>query len=235
MSAHSFFRLSGLAVVLGSIAGFLCQLFGSFFYGNTTAYANQPLYALNEFVLATATILLLLGLPGVYGSRAKGFGIAGLVGTVLLFTAEVMIGVFANLWGAMVDPWLATQAPSLANGFGPPAFFAFYNIEEIALVVGSVLVAIPLLRGRVSPRWPAFALLLSVVLGVITFFFGADANTLVVSLADAVPHILLLAALVGLGYQAWARPTPDSAIRPAQPSVETGRPVTTATNLGGAR
>ena len=37
MSAHSFFRLSGLAVVLGSIAGFLCQLFGSFFYGNTTA------------------------------------------------------------------------------------------------------------------------------------------------------------------------------------------------------
>jgi hypothetical protein len=152
----------------------------------------------------------------------------------LVFTAAIMIGVFANLWGAMVEPWLTTRAPTLANGFGPPAFFAFFNVEELALVVGSVLLAIPMLRGRVSPRWPAFALLLSVAVGVVTFFFVVDAATLAASVADAVPHVLLLIALAGLGYQAWSKPTPEAATNTAQSPMATARSATT-TNLEGVR
>jgi hypothetical protein len=231
MSSQGFFRISGLALVLGSLASFVCQLVGTFFFGSTTTYANQPIYTLNDFALAAATTLVLLGLPGVYGSRAEGFGVTGLVGMALVFTAAIMIGVFGNLWGAMVDPWLATQAPDLANGYGPPAFFAFYNVEEAALVAGSILLAIPLLRRRVSPRWPAIPLLLSVVIGVFTFFFGVDANTLGISLMDAVPHVLLLVALAALGYQTWAQPSSDTAI--SRPS-SAGRSSTTTTNLGGA-
>src|ERR1700730_672228 len=132
MSTERFFRLSGLAVVVGGGVSIACELIDAFYNGNTTAYAAQTIYITSEFVFAAATILLLLGLPGTYASRAQGFGVTGLFGMALLFIAGAMLGVFANLEDAMVTPWLAAQAPSLADGFGPPPFFAFYNVQELA-------------------------------------------------------------------------------------------------------
>ena len=211
MSTQSFFRFSGLALVVGCVLSFALRLVSAFFYGDTTSYANQPINIITDWALAAATILLLIGLPGVYASRARGFGVVGLVGMALVFTAGIMLGVFGNLVGAMVDPWLATQAPGLANGFGPPAFFAFFNVEELLLVIGSILLAIPLLRGHVSPRWPGITLLLSVVVGSVGFFLFAIPTTLASSLMGEVAPLLLLVALAGLGYQTWSKPTAETA------------------------
>lgn len=211
MSAQSFFRLSGLALVVGCVLSFAFRLVSAFFYGDTTSYANQPVNIITDFALAAATIVLLLGLPGVYASRAQGFGVLGLVGMVLIFIAGIMLGVFGNLETAMVDPWLATQAPSLANSFGPPPFFAFFNVEEVLLVIGSILLAIPLVRGHVSPRWPGIALLLSVVVGSVGFFLFAIPTTLASSLMGEVAPLLLLVALAGLGYQTWSKPAAETA------------------------
>lgn len=206
LNEQSFVRLSGLALVVGSAASVLFLLVGA-----TTAYITQPIYITSEYLVAAATVVLLLGLPGVYASRVHGLGVVGLIGMALVFTATIMVGVFANLYGAMVDPWLTTEAPKLANGFGPPPLFAYFNVAEVALVVGSVLLAIPMLRGRVSPRWPSIVLLLSVVIGVVFFFLiPALSSTLATSLLAQVPTILLLAALAGLGQQAWSKPTTDS-------------------------
>jgi hypothetical protein len=211
LNSLSFVRLSGLALVVGSVVSVVFELVSGFSYGSETTYANQPSYIIAEFVLAAASILLLLGLPGVYASRAQRFGVVGLVGMAFVFTAGSLLGVFVNLESAMVDPWLATQAPSLANGFGPPAFFAFFNVAELLLVVGSVLLAISLLRGQISPRWPAFALLLSAVVGLVNYLFNASlTSTLASSLIGTVAPILLFVALAGLGYQAWSKPTPGA-------------------------
>lgn len=208
LNEQSFVRLSGLALVVGSVVSVLLLLVGA-----TTAYITQPIYITSEYLGAAATVVLLLGLPGVCASRAQGFGVVGLIGMALVFTATIMVGVFANLYGAMVDPWLATEAPNLANGFGPPPLFAYFNVAEVALVVGSVLVAIPMLRGRVSPRWPSIVLLLSVVIGVFFFFLIPSlTSTMATSLLAQVPTILLLAALAGLGHQAWSKPTPAEEI-----------------------
>jgi hypothetical protein len=210
MNTQSFYRISGLAVVVGTVLSVVLRLVSAFFYGDTTSYANQPINVITDYALAAATTLLLLGLPGVYASRAQGFGLLGLVGMVLVFVAGIMLGVFGNLVGAMVDPWLATQAPDLANGFGPPPFFAFFNIEEVFLVIGSVLLAIPLVRGRVSPRWAGITLLLSVVVGSVGFFLFAIPTTLASSFMGEVAPWLLLVALAGLGYQAWSKPIPST-------------------------
>jgi hypothetical protein len=211
MNTQSFYRISGSAVVAGCVLSFVLRLVSAFFYGDTTTYANQPINVITDYALAAATILLLLGLPGVYASRAQGFGLLGLVGMVLVFIAGIMLGVFGNLETAMVDPWLATQAPSLADSFGPPPFFAFFNIEEVLLVLGSILLAIPLLRGQVSPRWPGVVLLLSVVIGPAGFFLFSIPTTLASSLMGQVAPVLLLIALAGLGYHAWSKPTPGTA------------------------
>ena len=203
MDARTFFRLSGGALVAGSA---LCVVLGLF--GAATAFITQPVYITSEYLLAAATIVLLLGLPGVYASRAEGFGVTGLIGAVLIFPASIMVGVFDNLYGAMVDPWLATEAPKLASGFGPPPLFAFFNVAEVFLVVGSVLLAIPILRGKVSPRWPATLILLSVVVGVVFFFLiPSMSSTMFTSVLNQVPTILMMAALAGLGYQTWSKRT----------------------------
>jgi hypothetical protein len=204
MSTRSFVRLSGLVLVTGAVISSVCLVIGGFFFAPPSSSANQPLNVIAEFALAGATILVLLGLPGVYASRARGFGITGLFGIALVFAAAAMADFFGNLYAAMVEPWLATQAPNLVDGFGPPPFFAYYNIAEVLLVAGSILLAIPVLRGRVSPRWAGFALLLSVVVGVGTFFFDAFPSSLASGLLTAAAPIMLLGALVGLGYQAWS-------------------------------
>ncbi|HEX7263283.1 MAG TPA: hypothetical protein VF383_03795 [Candidatus Dormibacteraeota bacterium] len=204
LTGRSFIRLSGLALVIGSAVSVLLLLVGAI-----TAYITQPIYIASEYLVAAASVVLLLGLPGVYASRVEGFGVVGLIGMALIFTATIMVGVFANLYGAMVDPWLTTEAPNLANGFGPPPLFAYFNVAEVALVVGSVLWAIPIFRGRVSPRWPARLLLLSVVIGVVFFFLIPSlTSTMATSLLAQIPTILLLVALAGLGYETWSKPIP---------------------------
>jgi hypothetical protein len=87
----------------------------------------------------------------------------------------------------------------------------FFNVEEVLLVIGSTLLAIPLLRGHVSPRWPGIAILLSVLVGSVGFFLFAIPTTLAASLMGEVAPLLLLVALAGLGYQTWSKPTADTA------------------------
>ena len=214
MNTQRFFRVSGLALVAGGALSFGFNVVSAFFYGDTTTYANQPLYIISEYAMAAATVLLLLGIPGVYASRAEGLGVIGLVGATLLFISSVMNDVFGNLWAAMVEPWLATEAPKLAGGFGPPPFFAYYNVQELLLVVGSVLLAIPVLRKRVFPRWPGFVLLVSVVVGI-PIYFAALPSSLASSFVYTLPTLLLLAAFVGLGYQTWSKPNADEIDSPA--------------------
>jgi hypothetical protein len=211
MNAQRFLRLSGLALAVGAVVSFFAQFGGAFFYGQTTAYANQVLYTPTYLVLAAGTMLALSGLPGVYLNRAQGFGVVGLVGMALIFITGCLFGVFLNLTNAVVVPYLATQAPKLANGNGPDGLFPLFIIGAICQVVGVVLLAIPLLRGRVSPRWPAFALLLAAVIGVASFFTMSSTTTLASSLFGAVSPMLLFVALAGLGYQTWSKPTPGTA------------------------
>jgi uncharacterized membrane protein YadS len=51
-----------------------------------------------------------------------------------------MFGVFLSLLGAIVSPYLATQAPSLANATsGPPAFFLLFIVGSIFLASNSLV------------------------------------------------------------------------------------------------
>lgn len=191
VNVKSFFRISALAVIGACGTGAVLRV-AEAFVGNPGAIAIQ-------YALAVVTVVLLLGLPGLFASGARGYGLAGLIGIALIFVASVMVGVFGNLYGAMVDPWLAAQAPNLANGFGPPPLFAYYNLAEVAVVLGTVLLAIPIVRGRVMPRWAGWMLLASVPIGAVLFFYVPSlSNDAIAGLLSAVPDVLLWLALAAL-------------------------------------
>jgi hypothetical protein len=199
-----FFRLSALAVVAACGAGAVLEV--------VEAFAANPAAIAIQFALATVSVVLLLGLPGLFASRARGYGLAGLIGLALIFVASVMVGVFGNLYGAMVDPWLAAQAPDLAKGFGPPPLFAYFNLAEVAGVLGTVLLAIPIMRRRVTPRWAGWVLLVSVPIGVVLFFYvpSLPNDSVVTGLLAAVPDVLLWLALAGLAIDTSKRASIDN-------------------------
>ena len=214
MNTQSVFRLSGSAVVVGALVSVAAHLIDGLTYRDPIAYTS--------YAMAAGGILVLAGLPGVMASRAQGFGVAGLLGVALVFAANCMTEVFGSLQSAMVDPWLAAQAPKLAAGFGPPPFFAFFNIAEGLLVLGSLLIAIPIVRGLVAPRWPGFVLLASVVIGIPGYFLFALATDPFGNLMGQVPVVLLSIALAGIGYQAWLKPEPQVAATTARPQAASG-------------
>ena len=200
LDVGDFLRFSALAVIAGCVASAVLEI--------VEAFTANPAAIPIQFASAAVSVVLLLGLPGLYASRATGYGLAGLIGVALIFVASVMVGVFGNLYGAMVDPWLAAQAPDLAKGFGPPPLFAYYNLAEVAVVLGTALLAIPIARGRVRPGWAGWLLLASIPIGVVLFFYvpSMPTDSVVAGLLSSVPESMLWVALAGLAVDAWKTP-----------------------------
>jgi hypothetical protein len=135
----------------------------------------------------------------------------------------MFLGLFLSLYGALVAPWLADQAPSLVAASAPlPAgVVVAFGAGLLAELVGTVLLAIPFVRGRVRPRWvgyllPAAALL--TVAGVVVAPSGPAAD-LAVNLLSNLGPVLLMVALGALGARMWSeRPAPEAAPLRAHPA-----------------
>src|ERR671917_1074197 len=68
---------------------------------------------------ALGAALVHLGLPAVYVRMAGEGGLPGLVGFALIEVSWMFFGLFLSLYGALVVPWLADQAPRLVGGSSP--------------------------------------------------------------------------------------------------------------------
>lgn len=225
MTHQQLLRLSGASLVLGAVVAAISILVSALaFPGNDPSpYANNALFVPVALLGAAGTVLLILGLPGMYARSADALGLLGLIGIVLIFLTGLMFGWFFNLLGALLVPYLASQAPAVFKGNGPPSFFPFFIIGTIVELAGSVLLAIPFLRSRALPRWPGYVLVASAVGAVVGFVLtgpGGPSNALV-SLIGNIAPLLLFVALGGIGYMMWKEPVP------AEP--QEGGALTTAT------
>ena len=132
-------------------------------------------------------------------------GTAGLVGAVLIAVTGMIFGVFFGLFSVLLQPYLAAQAPQLLSGDGPPALFPFFILGTVLQVIGSILFALPMLRGRMLPRWPGYALVVSAIFAIVSFFLSGPGSptTPLTILANLLPPALLIIALGWLGYLLW--------------------------------
>ena len=143
-------------------------------------------------------------------------GQPGPVGVALIAVAWMFFGVFLSLYGALVVPWLADQAPSLvaASAPTPVGVVVGFAVGLLAWLVGTVLLAIPFVGGRLRPRWVGYVLPLSafwVVVGIFVIAPGGPASNLAVNLLSDLGPVLLLVGLGYLGLRAWAEETTASA------------------------
>ena len=215
VSGTRLFKISGLLVFVGAVAFVLHVVLRSVLTaGVDPAVSAQaglwvPLNALG----ALGAALVLLGLPAVYVRMAPQGGLPGLVGFALIEVSWMFFGLFLSLYGALVLPWLAEQAPSLVAGSSPAplGFVVSFALGLLAWLFGAVLLAVPFVRGPAWARWVGYVLPASalwVLVGSFVIAPGGPASNLAVNLLSNLGPVLLLIGLGYLGFRAWAERAP---------------------------
>jgi hypothetical protein len=211
MTSAQLFRISGFALLAGSIAFVVHVVLRSVVTAgpDPAAFAKEGLWIPINAVGVVGAVLVLLGLPAAYARMAGAAGLSGMIGVALLAAAWMFFGLFLSLYSVLVLPWLADQAPSLVAASAPlPAAFVIAFIAALlAWFVGAMLLATPFIRRRVQPSWVGYALPLSavwVVIGNLVIAPSGPASNLAVNLLSNMGPVLLLVGIGYLGYRMWA-------------------------------
>jgi hypothetical protein len=148
MSSQLLYRLSGLALIIGSI-----------FYAVSSPFLD-PLHLPADAVGLAGSYLIVLGLPGLYIRQADKAGILGLIGFVCLFVSLIELSVVEYTYVVTV-PITALQLP-------PPLPF---NVPfPIFLLLGMVVFGIATIRAGVLSRVVGIAFFVNVVVILIGLF-----------------------------------------------------------------
>lgn len=176
---------------------------------NPVVSAQAPLWTPTNALGVLGAMLVLLGLPAIYARMDGQGGLPGLVGFALIEVSWTFFGLFLSLYGAIVQPWLADQAPQLVDGSSPTALGVViaFVLGLFAWLLGAVLFAVPFVRGRARARWVGYLLPASALWALVGAFVIAPdgpASNLAVNLLSNLGPALLLTGLGYLGIRAWA-------------------------------
>lgn len=187
----------------------LIDLFGiDYRLGLAGAVQSGP-YALFAGLSLMASLLLPLGLFGIYAHRGERTGRLGLAGFGLAFLGSLMVA--GNDWAnAFMAPVVAKEAPGISflGTTGAPAGLlqTGISLSFVPLTLGLLLMAVAAIRHATFPRWQPALLVAAVVSNMV---LAPEAQ----SLQEIVPRVLVGAAIAVLGWHAlrtdWLRSAAD--------------------------
>lgn len=181
MQYSNLIRLTGLAAVVSGVASVIGDLLSLGVDLESAESAATAPYFFVFLLYLLGTVLLLLGLVGIYASQSEAAGILGLVGFLAAFTGTALVS--GTIWFELfITPSLAVEAPELAEAELGLAGFA---LSFLLAIIGWLLFGVATLRAHVYPRWAAVLLIV-----------GAIVSFAPVPLAGAV----LSVAVVSLGF-----------------------------------
>jgi len=196
MSSTTSYRLSGIALILGSVLSIIYYVSEVFINGPFPEALAGPVAVIGSLIGFIGSLFVLLGLPGMYARQAKPAGILGLLGFLFVWYVILFQGVLIPFTSVTIVPMLVTDpATRHILAAGPLASFTPFSIpSEVGQVLGVLLLAIATLRARVFPRWIPWLLIVGVVLAAASFVpFFPDALR---NLASIIPSV----ATAGFGY-----------------------------------
>lgn len=195
MSYSNLVRWSGLAALAGGVL-FAVLSFAELLLLGNRPYSEAAATSAWTAVQATyvvATVLIGLGLVGLYARQAQQAGTLGLVAFVLTFVGVMLAA--GSVWSeAFFGPWLASAAPELLDADPAAIVIAGVLLSYVLFGLGWFLFGLTSLRAGVLPRGAAILLMV----GALLF--------LVVAVLDLpLGGILFGAALAWMGYGLWTR------------------------------
>ena len=188
MSSKTLYRLSGLALLLGSLLVVLFTIMQFVvFPGGTPDRSpdrySSPLWQPILLLMVLGWLLIVGGLPGMYARQSERAGWLGLVGFALTGFAVLLFAAVSALY-ALVIPLLDTHTQLLLTGYDnlilnggrTPPLVVFFVGAFLVLSAGSFLLGLATIRADVLPRAAGVALVVAGPAGLVIplsllFFF----------------------------------------------------------------
>ncbi len=208
-------KTSGTVLLVGGLVLAVSNVVTALaFPGDTAAQAKEALWTPGFVGVALGTLSALLGLPVLYARLAEPGGWMAQAGLILIGIVGIALGFFGNFMQALIWPWIAANAPALLSASAPSAapLTGLYIVSGVLEALGLIALSVPLLRGRLQPRWAGGALALAAVLGVLSFVIpgGSMSSNLWPSLLSAAPVVLLAIFLMEMGRRLLMEPAAAS-------------------------
>ena len=162
MSSSSLIRLSGLAAVVAGVLLLIGDLLSLATESeNMSESATTAPHIFTFLLYLLGSVLVLVGLVGLYVRQSEAVGVLGLVGFAVAFlgTSLVLGVVWAQLF---IAPFLAVQAPRVLDT--EPTGALGFTLTFALLAVGWLLFGVAALRARVYPRAAAIVLMVGAVI-----------------------------------------------------------------------
>jgi hypothetical protein len=171
MSSTTFYRLSGLVLLVGGPIGLVETLLGAVLYPGHQQTAQQILsfpWMLVASLYLAGFLLMALGLPGMYRRQAARTGGWGLVGFILILVGVLLGGVLVGLFQVAM-PYQVQSDPKAAGSQLPMAAFVLFVLIPVFLIaVGAILLGVASLRARVFPRGAGVLLLVAGIIALVS-------------------------------------------------------------------
>ncbi|WP_405182878.1 hypothetical protein OG225_18665 [Nocardia sp. NBC_01377] len=198
-SGETVLRMCGAALTIG---GALCVAGGTLHpivagKGHSVEALTSPGTPIAQTLLGLGTVLLVLGLPGMYAWLRPRLGPAGflgtltyLVGNIVTATGHLTVELFVAYPFAS-DPDTAHLIADNDNMIDSTAFMLFNTVGGLVMLAGMGLLGASLLRNRAVPRWIAVLTLL----GMVGFFLPIPATAGLSGFIYEAPRGIAVAAL----------------------------------------
>jgi hypothetical protein len=224
MSSTTLYRWSGIVLLVGGLIGIIGSLLDIVVFPDHNLTAQQVLstaFTIDVSLFLVWSLLLTLGLPGLYLRQAARGGKLGFAGFVLFSLGLLTGGVAFGTVQATVFPYLAQSAPTLlpSGGTGPLSGFLLWILGPVLLLgIGAILLGIATKRAHVFPRWTGILLIISGIL----FFLSIPAlpppfGTII----DFASNVVFFVAFARCGYQLMTQES-ETVEAVAHPAAEVG-------------
>jgi hypothetical protein len=151
-------------------------------------------------------VLILLGLPALYGAESQRMGRLGLTGFLMTFAGTALLAI-SSMFGFLA-PVLAAQAPATIDEIGLYLPVVVFNgFAAVGFMTGFVILgmAVAVARSRVFPRWSGILMAVGAPTYLVGFgiaLLGSPAFWFVAILGS----LALGLGLAWSGYRMWAKP-----------------------------
>ena len=145
-------RWCGMALVPGGVLMAVATLLHPSRETATTIIASEVGLVAAHFVYTLASLLVLLGLPGLYVSHRAGMGRLGLIGFLTAFAGTYLIAVTGNF--GFFAPVLAKESPAVLDAIAQYWPVVVINgLAAITFMIGYVLFGIAMTKTATLPRF----------------------------------------------------------------------------------
>jgi hypothetical protein len=206
-SLAALLRWSGLALVAG---GLLLAVASALHPSRETAATilEAEVRLVAAHVLFTLSYLLvLLGLPGLYGTESVRMGRLGLVGFLVAFTGTALVAVSGNF--GFIAPVLAAESPATIdaiNAYLPEV--ALNAVAFVGYVVGFIIFGVAMAKTATLPRFSGLLVAVGAPIQLLGFAMGQFVSPALWTIG-ILGSVALGAGLAWPGYQLWRDRDPD--------------------------